>query len=133
MANTQQRVSAKEAAIEILGKQEKPMPVNDLAEQIMATPGVKLEGKTPKATIRKTLDRSDDFERTAPGMYRLGATAQNKVDERELDDEPEGDEFDVDLKNAAKAADKKATAAKTRAAKPHPKPSGRKTTRKVSA
>lgn len=139
MTKTQQRVSVKDAATTILGElgQSETMPIGELAEKIMATKGVKLEGKTPKATIRKTLDRSPDFVRPKPGMYRLDNLAKHEL-ERKADgetDEPEqGDEFDVDLKEAAKAADQKAKSAtrKRAAAKPDPKP-GRKPRGKVNA
>jgi hypothetical protein len=132
----QTRVSVKDAAIQILGEADAVMSISTLAEKVMATKGVKLEGKTPVATIRKTLDRSADFERPKPGMYRLAVDGQNKYDEQKLDDEPEqpaGDEFAVDLKEAAKAADQKASTAKRKsaAAKPDPKPTSRR--KKVNA
>lgn len=100
--------SAREAAREVL-KDGNERTFNEVADAVLAMRGVKLPGKTPRATIRKTLDRSPEFERVRAGVYRLAPeAAEPKKDEPEP--VKDADEFSADLHEAAVAADAKAEA-----------------------
>lgn len=99
-----------------------PLPLKEIAEKI-SEQGVKLKGKTPMATIRKTLDRDEMFDRPKPGVYALSAKANEPEPELKS-----ADEFAPDLQEAAAGADaeaKKRQASKPQ--KPKPKSSGDKT------
>jgi len=74
----QGKVSAKAAVAEVLRKARKPLPASKIVERVLKTPGVKLAGKTPAATISAMLavenkKRDGLFRRTAPGTYTLRA------------------------------------------------------------
>lgn len=72
------KVSAKAAAVDVLKKARKPLPTSEIVERVLKTPGVKLGGKTPAATIAAILAVENGkpdglFRRTAPGTYTLRA------------------------------------------------------------
>jgi hypothetical protein len=72
------KVSAKAAAVDVLRKARKPLPTSEITARVLKTPGVKLAGKTPAATISAMLaventKKDGLFRRTAPGTYTLRA------------------------------------------------------------
>lgn len=67
---------AKTAAVEVLKKEGGPLHVDELVKRVLATKGVKLDGKTPAATIASMLatenKKSDGlFVRTDKATYAL--------------------------------------------------------------
>lgn len=73
---TRGKVTAREAAIDVLTKAGKPMHVRDITKAVLATPGVKMAGKTPDATINAMLSvdaKKDDgvFKRTEAATFAL--------------------------------------------------------------
>lgn len=68
------RVSARMAAEELLSRRG-PMRATDIIAEVLSAPGVKLDGKTPAATIQAMLSVSDKkggpFERVEKGVYKL--------------------------------------------------------------
>jgi hypothetical protein len=73
MATPSKKVSAREAAVAVLRRAGKPMPIAEVAAGVLKTKGVKLTGKTPSATIAAILYTSPDFKRTGRGMVTLSA------------------------------------------------------------
>jgi hypothetical protein len=69
-------ISAKQAALAILSRAGKPMPVQQLADEVLATPGVKLGGKTPKATIAAICYTSPLFKKVERGVVALADNAK---------------------------------------------------------
>lgn len=73
------RVSAKDATTAVLKAAEGPLSVAEIAEKVLATDGVKLDGKTPAATIAAILSVENKkpeglFVRVEKGKYALRET-----------------------------------------------------------
>ncbi len=120
-----ERLSAREAAIKVLKRANEPLATKEIAKRVLAMQGVTMKGKTPEATIAAMLAVSNkkggEFERTAPGVYRLrdeATTPEEKPEEAPAEEptvKPE-DEMDSDLTKAAAAADENARKAAEKAA-----------------
>ncbi len=65
------RVSAKQAAIQVLQAARKPLAVKEVAERVLANPDVSLGGKTPAATIAAILYTAPEFEKVERGVVKL--------------------------------------------------------------
>jgi hypothetical protein len=76
MATSTKKVSAREAAAQVLRRAGKPLKTAEIVEQVLKTKGAKLGGRTPAARIAAILaveNKKPDglFRRTAPGTYTL--------------------------------------------------------------
>ena len=74
--STSSKKTARQAAVEALTQAGEPLKTAEIVERVLKTPGVKLAGKTPAATIAAILaieNAKPDglFVRTAPGTYTL--------------------------------------------------------------
>lgn len=54
------------------------MAVKDIVTAVLATPGVKLGGKTPAATIAAILYKGVEFQKTGRGMFALAPAARTR-------------------------------------------------------
>jgi hypothetical protein len=76
MTKASKKLSAKAAAVGVLRKAGEPLKTAEIVERVLKTPGVKLAGNTPAATIAAILATENAkpdglFVRTAPGTYTL--------------------------------------------------------------
>lgn len=71
MATPTKKVSAREAAVQVLRRTGKPMPVADVVEGVLKTKGVSLKGRTPAATVAAILYTAPEFKRTGRGVVTL--------------------------------------------------------------
>lgn len=72
-ASATKKVSAREAAVQVLRRAGKPMPVADVVAGVLRTKGVTLKGKTPSATVAAILYTAPEFKRTGRGVVTLSA------------------------------------------------------------
>ena len=68
--------TARQAAVEVLGRAGEPLKSAEIASRVLEVKGVRLVGKTPAATVAAMLaveNRKPDglFVRVAPGTYTL--------------------------------------------------------------
>lgn len=69
-------ITAKEAAVEVLGAAGGPLKTAEIARRVLEVSGVRLKGKTPEATVAAMLaveNKKPDglFIRVAAGTYTL--------------------------------------------------------------
>jgi hypothetical protein len=73
-------VSAKQAAVKILSRAGEPMAVQELITKVLSTPGVKLGGKTPRATVAAQIYTGKEFEKAGRGIVKLATTAEPEAE-----------------------------------------------------
>jgi hypothetical protein len=76
MAEEVERLTAKEAAVEVLRRAGEPLKADEIGKRVLKLKGVRLGGKTPLATVSAILASENTkpdglFTRTAPGTYTL--------------------------------------------------------------
>lgn len=81
------RVTAKQAAVEVLRRAKTPLRSDEIARRVMKTKGVRLAGATPEATVTAMLavesNKPDGlFRRTEKATYALRESAGTKRGER---------------------------------------------------
>lgn len=71
------KMSAREAAIEVLEKEGHPLHVSEIAARVLAGYSTGLKGKTPEASIAAMLhtlsNKGETFRKTKPGTFTLRA------------------------------------------------------------
>jgi hypothetical protein len=70
---TSKAPSFRSEAVAVLKATGEPMHVNELYSAILKRGKLKPGGLTPQATLNAVLIRSSEFERTAPGTWKLAA------------------------------------------------------------
>ena len=70
------KVSAKQAAIQILSRAKRPMQVQELITKVLETPSVELKGKTPRATVAAQIYTGREFEKAGRGIVKLAPEAK---------------------------------------------------------
>ena len=73
---TSSKKTARQAAAEVLRQASGPLKTAEIVDRVLKTPGRKLAGKTPAATIAAILATENQkadglFVRTTPGTYTL--------------------------------------------------------------
>ena len=76
MASNDKPKTAKQAAVEVLGRAGEPLKSDEIARRVLEMKGVKLAGKTPAASVAAMLAVENKksgglLVRTAPGTYTL--------------------------------------------------------------
>jgi restriction system protein len=71
-----ERKTARQAAVEVLERAGEPLQVAEIARRVLGLEGVRLGGKTPRATVAALLAVENKkpaglFVRVAPGRYGL--------------------------------------------------------------
>ncbi len=71
------KMSAREAAIDVLEQEGRPLHVSEIAKRILANYTTGLKGATPEATIAAMLhtasNKGETFRKTKPGTFTLRA------------------------------------------------------------